>query len=237
MKTLNLIQLENTPIFEQLQLEEALLRSSEGNYLLINRGSPPAIVLGISGKVPQLVDIEKAAEKEVKLIRRFSGGGTVVVGSDTLFVTFLFNANDHSFEPFPNPIAKWTESIYQKAFSHIPFELKENDYCLGDKKIGGNAQYLRKNRWLHHTTFLWDYDPEHMKLLLHPSKTPSYRAGRSHEDFITKLSPHFSSTEEMVQRLLAELEKEYHLVESKDHGQFLSRDHRKSTTIVDPNFH
>ncbi len=48
--TFHLLQLQNMPILEQLRLEEALLRADDRNWILINRGSPPAIVMGISGK-------------------------------------------------------------------------------------------------------------------------------------------------------------------------------------------
>ncbi|NGX54212.1 MAG: hypothetical protein K1000chlam4_00937, partial [Chlamydiae bacterium] len=50
MTTFSLLHLSGLPIFEQLQLEEALLRADEGNWCLINSGVPPAIVMGISAK-------------------------------------------------------------------------------------------------------------------------------------------------------------------------------------------
>ena len=49
------------------------------------------------------------------------------------------------------------------------------DYVFGDRKFGGNAQAITRGRWLHHTSFLWDYQPQRMALLQHPSKTPEYR--------------------------------------------------------------
>ena len=50
------------------------------------------------------------------------------------------------------------------------------DYCFGDVKFGGNAQAITKQRFLHHTSLLWDYKKERMKLLKHPAKIPDYRA-------------------------------------------------------------
>lgn len=61
------------------------------------------------------------------------------------------------------------------------------DYALGERKFGGNAQAISKDRWVHHTSFLWDYLPERMELLKHPSRAPEYRAGRAHSDFIVPL--------------------------------------------------
>ena len=52
------------------------------------------------------------------------------------------------------------------------------DYAFGQRKFGGNAQAITKQRWLHHTSLLWDFDPARMQLLKHPSKIPEYRAVR-----------------------------------------------------------
>lgn len=54
------------------------------------------------------------------------------------------------------------------------------DYTFGHQKFGGNAQAITKQRWLHHTSLLWDFDPDNMALLKHPQRVPDYRAvGRS----------------------------------------------------------
>jgi hypothetical protein len=49
---LNLLRTSRLPIYTQLVLEEALLRGTKGNWMLINDGAfQPAIVMGISGCV------------------------------------------------------------------------------------------------------------------------------------------------------------------------------------------
>ncbi len=52
------------------------------------------------------------------------------------------------------------------------------DYIFGDRKFGGNAQAITRRRWLHHTSFLWDFRDDRMALLQHPEKAPEYRAVR-----------------------------------------------------------
>lgn len=49
------------------------------------------------------------------------------------------------------------------------------DYVLGDKKFGGNAQSIIKDRFLHHTSFLWDYQDFRMAYLKLPQRAPTYR--------------------------------------------------------------
>ena len=62
-------------IYEQLRVEEILMRHSNENWYIVNRGAPtPSIVLGISGKVQDLVELDLCIRDEVPLIRRFSGG-------------------------------------------------------------------------------------------------------------------------------------------------------------------
>lgn len=84
-------------IKEQLWLEEALLRHDTRNWCVLKDGEPagatahPTIVLGIGGKAAKLVELERVTQDQVPLVRRFSGGGTVVVDHDSLFVTFIMN--------------------------------------------------------------------------------------------------------------------------------------------------
>jgi lipoate---protein ligase len=55
-----------------------------------------AIVLGLSGKIPELVEAERANADEVPLIRRYSGGGTVLVDSNTIFCSIIMNVRKTS---------------------------------------------------------------------------------------------------------------------------------------------
>lgn len=232
---MNILHLKNFPIFKQLQLEEALLRLDDRNYCIINEGSPPAIVMGISGKSEELIDHNKLSQHPIPVIRRFSGGGTVVVDEDTLFVSFLCQNNLHDFSPYPEPILRWSAELYKQALQLPEFNLRENDYVIGPKKVGGNAQYLRKDRWLHHTTFLWDYQEHLMDLLLHPKKTPTYRDGRSHEEFITCLHKYLPSKKHFIDTLKKTLEKNYPVEEISigEVSSLLEEPHRKSTELLE----
>ncbi len=231
---MNILHLKNTPIFQQLQIEEALLRLDKRNFCIINEGSAPAIVMGISGSPSTLINEERLAQTPIPVIKRFSGGGTVVVDEDTLFISFLCQADEHDFSPYPEPIMRWTEEIYKESFNLPEFHLKENDYVIGKRKCGGNAQYLRKGRWLHHTTFLWDYKKSNMDLLLHPPKVPDYRDKRSHDEFLTRLSDHLPSKELFVTSFKKALGKRYDLEEVSigKLSHLLEEPHRQNTHLV-----
>ena len=87
---LRFARLRNMHIYEQLRLEELLLRYDENNYCLINTGPVlPTIVTGLSGKIHELVNINEAKRDNINIIRRFTGGGTVIVDENTFFVSFI----------------------------------------------------------------------------------------------------------------------------------------------------
>ena len=209
----HLLHLSSLSTYEQLQLEEALLRADEHNWCLLNHGSHPALIMGISGQPHQLLHQDLFKQKPLPLIRRFSGGGTVVVDEQTCFISFICQTNTLPVLPFPEKIMRWTEEIYRPIFGPLPFSLQENDYVIGHHKCGGNAQSITKQRWLHHSSFLWDYCPQKMSYLTMPPKTPAYRKHRTHEDFLCRLKEYWSTPEEFLQAIKQELYKHFHVIE------------------------
>lgn len=231
---IHLLRLQGMSIFKQLQLEEALLRVDSRNWCLINHGAPSAIVMGISGKVADLVAVEPSA-CPIPIIRRFSGGGCVVVDGSTSFVTMICNVGNETPPAFPQEVARWNADYYQPFLGSLDFRLLENDYVLGERKFGGNAQYLTKDRWLHHSTLLWDYHPDLMKLLKIPAKRPQYRADREHEHFLCRLAEHFPSQEEVHDHFLHSLKQKHDVVEvcREEVSRVLHTPHRQSTVLID----
>ncbi|MEM7174931.1 MAG: lipoate--protein ligase family protein [Chlamydiota bacterium] len=225
---LHILRLEQAPIFRQLQIEEALLRLTEKNWCILNEGSCPAIVFGISGKPAEHL----ATISSMPLIRRYSGGGTVVVDENTLFVSLILQKQDFSSSCYPEPILRWAETIYKEAFAITDFKLRENDYVIGLRKCGGNAQYIQKHRFVCHTTFLWDYSKARMRTLLVPQKTPAYRHQRSHEDFLCCLKDYASSKQQLFESLPPVLSKYYTVQEAPPVDKLLSIEHRRATKLL-----
>lgn len=226
-----LLSLENVSIFDQLQIEEALVRVDNRNWIIVNCGAPPAIVMGISGKHVELINREKIEQMPIPIIRRFSGGGTVVIDQQTLFFTLIGNRSLLDFPCYPKELMQWTEALYLPAFDQIPFRLCDHDYVIDHKKFGGNAQYLSKERWLHHSSLLWDYTAQLMDYLLLPPKMPNYRQKRSHEDFLCSLKHYFSTVEFFKTKMLETLEKRFKLIPTtlSSIESILEVPHRRST--------
>mmetsp|Transcript_13564 Transcript_13564/g.42814 ORF Transcript_13564/g.42814 Transcript_13564/m.42814 type:complete len:149 (+) Transcript_13564:524-970(+) len=86
----------------------------------------------------------------------------------------------------------WTGQLYGGVFQELglDLQLRENDYIIDQTmKVGGNAQSIVKGRWLHHTSFLWDFQDADMLYLSLPRNRPDYRGDRDHSDFVTRIAP------------------------------------------------
>ncbi|XP_075480150.1 uncharacterized protein LOC142520847 isoform X1 [Primulina tabacum] len=195
---INLLRLNGMPILEQLHLEERLLRTTSQNWCLVNDGAThPTIVMGVSGKPVELLDTESVLRDGIPVIRRYTGGGTVIVDHGTIFVTFICNKDAISgLQSYPQPIMSWSSLLYKGVFQGIgDFTLRENDYVIGNRKFGGNAQSITKNRWVHHTSFLWDYEICHMGYLKLPKRAPQYRQARDHLEFICRMKDYMTRSD------------------------------------------
>lgn len=225
-----LINLKRYPIWKQLEIEEALLRADDGNWCLFNEGSPEAIVMGISGKPDELIDSRVYQKIPVPVYKRFSGGGTVFVDHNTYFVTLICNETCTNVAPLPGEVLKWNANLYTSLLGSRGFSVHAQDYAIQDKKFGGNAQYLCKGRWLHHSSLLWDYNAEKMQILKMPCKIPEYRKERQHSDFLCCLKEHLASPTHLFDAIIEQLSSQFDVIESDPFlvDEIQQRPHRKS---------
>ena len=176
---------------------------------------PCIVVMGIGGKPALLLNTTRVQEDGIWVLKRFSGGGTVVVDRNCLYTTII-GRNDQltHIPPYPREIMAWTATdVFEPLFQGLKeqallrssscsstssspqqpsdypdFALRENDYVLGStQKVAGNAQSIVQTGFLHHTTFLWSYKEENMEYLTLPAKRPDYRRDRSHSKFLIQL--------------------------------------------------
>jgi lipoate-protein ligase A len=105
---------------------------------------------------------------------------------NTLFVSFISRAKDGLAArepPYPNAIMQWSAAWYgTHCFQNLQWGLQSGqDYAVGDRKVGGNAQSFGGGRWVHHTSFLHDADHKVMaEMLSLPKKQPEWRKFRDH---------------------------------------------------------
>jgi hypothetical protein len=84
-------------------------------------------------KPEKLLDVKAVLQDNIPVIRRFSGGGTVIVDTDTVFVTLICRRDAVTLpDLYPRPIMEWTEHLYLPAFQTVPrFRLQEH----GNKQL------------------------------------------------------------------------------------------------------
>eukprot|EP00879_Flechtneria_rotunda_P014383 GHRR01015029.1.p1 GENE.GHRR01015029.1~~GHRR01015029.1.p1 ORF type:complete len:141 (+),score=44.78 GHRR01015029.1:112-534(+) len=131
---------------------------------------------------------------------------------------------------------RWTEAFYNGVFSKYgEFSLREHDYTFNNCKFGGNAQAITSKRWLHHTSFLWDYESKNMLALKNPAKQPKYREKREHGQFLVPLKGIVDSREQLLQDLQDNAAAHFKLQEAsyEEASEALKRNHLRGNRIID----
>lgn len=180
-----------------LALEEALLipwAAGEGEAVLrVWENRRVCVVLGRAEKAAERVDLEAARMDRIPVLRRMSGGGTVVHGPGNLNISFILPlSTDPSFASIRSSYGWILGKVLlalKKCHPGAGFSLRGgSDLCIGMKKISGTAQSRKRFGLLHHLTLLVDFDLELIgKYLKTPQRQPEYRGDRPHAEFVTSL--------------------------------------------------
>lgn len=153
-----------------------------------------AIVLGSSCRIEEEVDVDACAAAGVRVLRRPSGGGTVVLGPGCL----MWSVIEHHPEAAP-PIERIHAAMLEPlagglaALAPRPVVRRgSSDLAIlhdgGPRKVSGNALRVRRHGVLYHGTLLDSFDLELVaRLLRHPPREPDYRERRLHVDFLANL--------------------------------------------------
>jgi lipoate---protein ligase len=190
IETPNLISTEDHLLYDDQHLD-SLTSQNTSIYLRFWELSKYCVVLGRSNTKETEVYSKKAKEMNLEVLKRSSGGGTVILGPGCLCYSLFIPT---IFEPC-NSISKTNNYVMtQLRDALIPHNSSIKiqgitDLCIKHKKFSGNAQRRLKNTLLFHGTFLYNFDLEIIsKFLRHPSKEPEYRKNRDHANFITNLN-------------------------------------------------
>lgn len=200
---LRIIDRKYLSAFHNLEYERILLTKIEKNpsdVFLVFYENLDSVILGRTLDVEKEVYLKK---KHPAVLRRMSGGGSVVHGRGNLNYALFLNLST-----FPDcyPIQASYERILGAVIDGFAPMLSLSrkglsDLCVTQKgvpvKISGNAQARKKGWILHHGTFL--YDPELIQKIRYflrpPPKQPEYRQNRTHEKFLIQSLPPLSAAE------------------------------------------
>jgi len=181
---------------ENLACDEALLdlceRGSSDEILRFWAPERHFIVLGLSNSAPTELHLPAAQARSIPILRRCSGGGTVLQGPGCLNFALILKIK----KPGPlESIGSTNQHILERHRAALEKRLRREvsvqgctDLTLDGLKFSGNSQRRRMRSLLFHGTFLLHLDLTLMEeLLAIPSRQPSYRRGRSHGRFLTHL--------------------------------------------------
>jgi len=170
---------------------EEILQKESGFYFNIYEPQDYNIILGRSRTLSEDVFEEKCMEDNVKVWKRISGGGTVLLAPgmfvwDMIIPTKFQILNQNKwFKLF----SQWVISILE-LYGIKKIEVKGvSDLTIDNRKISGTSLFIGKNKVLYHGTLLLDIDTKLFdKYLKYPDVIPEYRKGRAHSEFVTTLS-------------------------------------------------
>lgn len=181
-----------------LALDEALLEAAEEGSLAapvvrLWTAAETTVVLGSSSRIADELDLDACAASAARLVRRPTGGLTVLLGPGCLMWSVVA---PHPVGPPPidaihaamlEPLAAALRSagrpVERRGTSDLA--LVAGDVAL---KVSGNALRVRRAAVLYHGTLLDAFDLEAVsRLLRHPPREPGYRAGRPHREFLANL--------------------------------------------------
>jgi len=181
---------------ENLACDEALLEAAEEQggpaVLRFWESASPFVVLGYANQLAEEVNVEACRAMGVPILRRCTGGGTVLQGPGCLNYSVVLRIDQSPELQSITGTNQYVMSRNRDAIARLlghPVSIEgHTDLATGLLKFSGNAQ-RRKREWLlFHGTFLLDFDLGLIEILLRPPpRQPDYRQNRTHQEFVTQL--------------------------------------------------
>jgi lipoate---protein ligase len=222
----------NTPQ-ENILYDEVLLFLSEsgqgGEVLRFWESDILFVVLGLIGKEKEDVNIPLIEQDGISVLRRCSGGGTVLQGKGCLNYSIILSKELHPQilsikESYRYLLGKVIAALNDLGIESVFQPISDIALRKINKKISGNAQKRLRKSILHHGTILYDFDLSKIERYLRiPRDMPEYRQGRRHEEFLSNvgLSVRDFKTKLMESFQIREQERFPSLLEKKVLNEFL----------------
>ena len=188
----NLLDLTLPSPIENLALDEALLEDLEENeshpVLRLWESDRYFVVLGRSSSLTDDVHLDACEQDGIPILRRASGGGTVLQGPGCLSYAVILPLRLHAdlrdirltnrfmLQRIAEALSRWQPAIAIQGIS---------DLTVKGRKISGSAQRRTRKSVLFHGTILYRMHAEIIsRYLKQPKRQPDYRADRPHGDFL-----------------------------------------------------
>lgn len=184
----------------QLAIDEALLMAAEEgdveSSIRFWQFDQPTVVLGRSSRVDYEVHREFCDAHHIPILRRCSGGASIVGGPGCLMYSVVLG---YEREPELQKIDVAHRYVMSRVLNASHAAVNEDvrpdvqlqgicDLTFDDRKCSGNSLRMARRHVLYHGTILHDFDLELLSnCLAGAPRQPDYRRGRSHDSFVTNL--------------------------------------------------
>jgi lipoate---protein ligase len=185
---------------ENLALDEALLdlaeaESSDCEFLRLWESPRPIVVVGRSSRIAQEVDQARCDERGIPILRRSSGGAAIVAGPGCLMYGVVLS---YALRPELKDLSRAHSFVLGRLADGLRSRIA-NVRCAGTSdlvvadgtdllKFSGNSLRAKRSHVLYHGTLMFALDLSQIDACLRqPPRQPTYRASRSHAEFVTNL--------------------------------------------------
>ena len=189
--------------------EEYLLHRFPTEDIFLLYVNAPSIIVGKFQNTLAEINLDYVKEKEIKVVRRMSGGGTVYHDLGNLNFSFhtLLGQNDFGdFSFFTQPVLNMLNGL------GVPAILQgRNDLLVDGKKFSGNAKLARHGKMIQHGTILLDSEMEVLgeALKVNPLKfiDKAIKSNRSRVTNLINYLPKETTTNDLKKLLTEEIMK------------------------------
>jgi len=221
---------QTNPYFN-IAAEEYVLKTFTEDVFMLWRNEP-CIVVGKHQNTLAEINLDFVKVKNIPVVRRITGGGTVFHDLGNINFTFIKNGVEEKLVDF----RKFTLPIIE-VLQHLGIEARfegRNDLTIDGKKFSGNAEHVHKNRVLHHGTMLFASDLSQLSdaLKVDPLKF-SDKAVKSVRSRVTNISSHLEKPMSVTEFMLAVQEYLLHRFKDVIFSHFTPEDEQNITRLVD----
>lgn len=149
------IESNSTNPYFNLALEEYVFHHlpKDDDYFMLWQNEN-TIVIGKYQNTVEEINQQFVDEREIRVVRRLSGGGAVYHDAGNLNFTFIVDQDkvaDFNFRVFASPVVKTLKKFGIEAEFN-----GRNDITIAGCKFSGNSQYVKQGRVLHHGCIMLD---------------------------------------------------------------------------------
>ncbi|GGD86039.1 lipoate--protein ligase [Planktosalinus lacus] len=177
-----------TDPYFNIATDEYIFKHIEEDCFMLWRNDN-AIIVGKHQNTLAEINLDYVREKEIRVVRRLSGGGAVYHDLGNLNFTFTRTSDNEDmvdFRRYTKPILEVLQGLEIDA----KFEGR-NDLMIEGKKFSGNAEHVFKNKVMHHGTLLFSSEMKDVSgaLKVNPLKYKG-RGTKSIPKRVTNISEH-----------------------------------------------